>query len=118
MPQSLDSYITTEWLDYPTSKIDSDDGEEFAKWLIKNDGDEYFLIVADESIVEIQNQLQIFKILGDAIKIENAEMDLKQLIDIVFKESLVSAIEAYRNSYDEQEEMQLESISFDNQRMM
>ena len=118
MAQSLNSYIQQEWLDYPTSLIGHNCGENFALWLIENDASEFQIIMSDESIQEAMIDAQKYKILGNERDIESAELDLKKLILSVFQENLIDAIRDLKNSYDEQEEMRLESISFDNARMM
>ena len=116
MAQSIESYIKDQWLGVPTTKIDLDSGEEYAVWLIENDADEYLSIAANDSIAEVQAELLIFKLTSKQVDIENSEMELKKLVASVFQESLIDAIDAYKNA--EPDETELEGQSYDKQRMM
>ena len=115
---NLDEYIQDEWLDFPVNKINTECGEEFARWMARNQGNAFLLAISSESIQQAQLELSCALLSDDELNILRKSENLMRAIHVEFRDILLDAIGNFHNSFDSEEEEKFESISFDSERML
>lgn len=86
----LNKYIREVWLDYPVTKVDLNDGYEFARWMKANLNDDYEEIIHDESE---EAGFAFLDALVDAKSLTKQVQEYTQHVGVTFRDLLKQKIE-------------------------